>query len=343
MSLHIYRTVIFLLIFISYFHSYSQNIDYGGRFNFDDKFSIQDVVATKGDRLVYLTTTYRGILTDEIRLMSFDKSLQLSKDLLLEKKGKKEPVFPRGITYLNETLYLFATNNKSGELSVQEYNPENLELIGEQKTLITRETDLSGFPDASRSMYVVNSEDRTKVAIFEYVGIKNKWAFRVSVFDNKLNMLWESEKEFSSNSDDYVKTRKIVLDNEGNVYQYDKMRRGKKRKGYGNFFFVLRKYSKDGTNKEYRFEQEGVFLEELKMFIDNKSQELIFGDYFSKKNNGSNLGTFYAKLDIEDLKVAEIRTEEFPKGEKSGTESELKEVFMKKEEVSFLLGKFPFL
>ncbi len=195
------------------------------------------------------------------------------------------------ITFADNFYFIYQYQKKSVVYCMAAKIDNNGHLIDKPIQLDTTHVGLMG---DNKIYSTVNSEDKKRIMIFKIQKKNEQFYFTTLLFDNNLQQLHRSRLLMDFNDRDDVFSD-FLLDNEGNFI----FSRGIKQGSRSNISLVYL-YSKkpvDDTFSIRKLNLNGLFIDDIKMKIDNVNKRYLFNSLYYTERRGNIDGIFVSIWD----------------------------------------------
>jgi hypothetical protein len=276
-------------------------------------------------------------LVFDYSLESYDNEMQLVNSSPREKKKKKkkvERVITEQVAHLmvKDKLYVFNAitdlNLKTFSLEMDEVDKSSLTNVNEPRRIAEVSYE-EGSRKNKGGFNVAVSSDDSKILVYSIFPYEKGQVqkFRLQVYDNDLNELWNNLVELPYN-EELFEVAELKVGNDGNVYLLGKVYEDKhreKKKGEVNYKYHVIYYTKDNLNGyDTPINTKNKFINDIAMTINSNNQVVCVGLYTSSFYDVSE-GTFYLRIDSKTHKNEVLTFKEFSDlSEDNGKDSERK-------------------
>lgn len=240
-----------------------------------------------------------GQSSGDIIIEKYDKKLNLTQSKILEHQIKGEKLSYSTAFLFGSRLYgladaYFRSQDKKA-VYFQEINTKNLTTPGDPVEMMVLENiekirhgnfSIMLSPDESL-IAIVGFPNSGNISILDSKKQKEPATILASVYDSKMNQLWNSEFQLEYQEKDYS-ILKAEIDNDGNFYWLGKKDEGKVA-GNWNYTYFINKYT-GGRNEatQITIELEDKLINDCSFSISPEGEIVVSG--------------FYAENDITDIK-----------------------------------------
>ncbi len=304
------------------------SIDWGIKYKNSQNEFIRDIIYDDGKNIYAVVNTYKNASAKSVTpsIVKFDNKMSPIK--------RKEYVADEDGIYLHKTFYLggsfvLITSKYNSKTNTREFHAQklntNLDLDGQSKLLWT----VVGKKSDDINLSINISEDSTKffIAVFPEQNYTDKKKYAFKVFDSDLNGVFEKIEDLNIPS--YMfKLKSIQVNNKSDVFVLSKESKNRNLKveirsengKVPGYKYLVNKYSKDGSKKEYELNLKSKFINNIFSKIESNGDLSLLLTYEESYNDGIN-GTIFLKLDANTGNINTINEYTFTKelAERIGT------------------------
>ncbi len=158
------------------------------------------------------------------------------------------------------------------------------------------------------------SRDSSKLTVYYNLPFQanTEEKFGVSVFDNKMNLLWTKELQLPF-KDRLYEVEKYQVDNKGNAYLLGIVYKGQvrvRRQGRPNYEYHLLAYNQGESYEQYLLNLNEKFITDMQFEV-TPSGDLVCAGFYSELGTSSIKGTFYLLIDTKSKEVKKEYYQEF--------------------------------
>jgi len=209
------------------------------------------------------------------------------------------------ITYPNSFLMIYQFQKKNIVHCMALNMDANAKNISEP---IEIDTTKIPFFDEAKIYSTINSEDKKKIMVFKIQKKYDRLSIASLLFDDKMQLLnrFRQTLEFDDRRETY---REFALDNDGNfIFTRDKTPLNR---DYSNVLQLGIKAPAQDTVSFYNIELNKLYVNDLKLKIDNLNKKYLLNAFYYKKNRGSVEGLFCYSWDKVNTRPAYATFSEF--------------------------------
>jgi hypothetical protein len=233
----------------------------------------------------------------------YDDSMQLKKKVELDFLPHK--TFNVDYVVYPDFFYLIYQYQKKGTLYCMALKMDgNGKKINEPVQLDTTQVGVLG---DNKIYSTINSEDKKRIAIFKIQNKDDKANFLIKLYDNELQLLHQTRQsmDYDQRKDAFSE---FFVDNEGNFVFANSIKINNRDNPSG--LNLIRKALKEDSFKVRKLAITDVFIDEIKLKVDNVNKRYIINTFYYKTRNGNIDGIYCHIWDAkDDSSYANIFTE----------------------------------
>jgi hypothetical protein len=166
-------------------------------------------------------------------------------------------------------------------------------LVGQPFQLDTTQVGTFG---ETKIYSTINSEDKKQIMIFKILKRNDQFKFATLLFDKNLKLIHKSRStiEFDERKDEFSD---FSLDNAGNFIFTRSAKLGIRSNSFS--LFLLSKAALQDSFTERKIDLKGLFIDEVKIKIDNLNKRYLFNAFYYLENRGNIDGIFCSVWDLK--------------------------------------------
>ncbi|MGB3584943.1 MAG: hypothetical protein WBA23_00315 [Tunicatimonas sp.] len=279
--------------------------------------TLEDIIGYDSDGVYTIRKSESMYANSILNLSSFkaieryDHNMNLvrSVEVDLRHENHRKRRFEQVILYHGKLLLFTSFPNKDkkqNQLFVQEVDKETL--FAEKKLHAVATINYEGHSRYNSGTFDYTiSRDSSKLLIFYQLPYEKEEIerFGFHVFDNKFDLLWE--KQITLNyQEELFDIAQYRVDNQGDIHILGKLfdkKRKEKRKGEANYKYQILSYWNKGEELvEYPVEMSGIYLNNMRITIDD-NQNIVCAGFYSEEGSNGMKGSYFLTIDKKSREV----------------------------------------